>query len=76
MHIKHLNQPSQELSTSCEPNIQESQPPKPNYFAHIARSLPATSVFKTKSAVGTHWLLVLRLGERLSGCWRAIITIK
>src|SRR4028119_1264470 len=37
MHIKHLNQPSQELSTSCEPNIQESQPPKPNYFARIAR---------------------------------------
>src|SRR4028119_2430785 len=37
MHIKHLNQSSPELSTSCEPNIQGSQPSKPNYFAHIAR---------------------------------------
>src|SRR4028119_2146639 len=37
MHIKHLNQPSQKLSTSCEPNIQENEPPKPNYFARIAR---------------------------------------
>src|SRR4028119_1225774 len=44
MHIKHLNQPSQELSTSCEPNIQESQPPKPNYFAHIARSFGNLSI--------------------------------
>src|SRR4028118_1971177 len=44
MHIKHLNQPSQELSTSCEPNIQESQPAKPNYFAHIARSFGNLSI--------------------------------
>lgn len=44
MHIKHLNQPSQKLSTSWEPNIQESQPPKPNYFAQIARSFGNLSI--------------------------------
>ncbi|MEG4805649.1 ATP-binding protein [Microcoleus sp. ARI1-B5] len=37
MQLKHLNQPSQELPTSCEDNIEESQPPQPNYFAQIAR---------------------------------------
>ncbi|MBD1814678.1 ATP-binding protein [Microcoleus vaginatus DQ-U2] len=44
MQLKHLNQPSQELSTSCEHNIKETQPPKPNYFAHIARSLGNLSI--------------------------------
>jgi two-component system, NtrC family, sensor kinase len=37
MQLKHLNQPSQELPTSCEDNIEESQPPQPNYFSQIAR---------------------------------------
>ncbi|MEG4088636.1 ATP-binding protein [Microcoleus sp. Pol12B4] len=44
MQLKHLNQPSQELSTSCEHKIKESQPLKPNYFAHIARSLGNLSI--------------------------------
>ena len=44
MQLKHLNQPSQELSTSCEHNIKDSQPPKPNYFAHIARSFRNLSI--------------------------------
>ncbi|UNU23561.1 sensor histidine kinase [Microcoleus vaginatus] len=44
MQVKHLNQPSQELSTSCEHNIKDSQPPKPNYFAHIARSFGNLSI--------------------------------
>ncbi|MEG4421484.1 ATP-binding protein [Microcoleus sp. LAD1_D5] len=44
MQLKHLNQPSQELSTSCERNIKESQPLKPNYFAHIARSFRNLSI--------------------------------
>ncbi|WP_445240811.1 HAMP domain-containing protein [Microcoleus vaginatus] len=44
MQLKHLNQPSQELSTSCEHNIKETQPPKLNYFAHIARSLGNLSI--------------------------------
>ncbi|MEG4251773.1 ATP-binding protein [Microcoleus sp. Pol10D4] len=44
MQLKHLNQPSQELSTSCEHNIKETQPPKPNYFAHIARSFRNLSI--------------------------------
>ncbi|TAF53962.1 MAG: HAMP domain-containing protein [Oscillatoriales cyanobacterium] len=37
MQLKHLNQPSQELPTSCEDNVEESQPPKPNYLSQIAR---------------------------------------
>ncbi|MEG5159970.1 ATP-binding protein [Microcoleus sp. AT3-A2] len=44
MHLKHLNQPSQELSTSCEHHIKETQPPKPYYFAHIARSFRNLSI--------------------------------
>ncbi|HSF75963.1 MAG TPA: ATP-binding protein [Microcoleus sp.] len=44
MQLKHLNQPSQELSTSCEHNIKDIQPPKPNYFAHIARSFRNLSI--------------------------------
>ncbi|MEG4168230.1 MULTISPECIES: ATP-binding protein [unclassified Microcoleus] len=44
MQLKHLNQPSQELSTSCEHNIKETQPPKPNYFADIARSFGNLSI--------------------------------
>ncbi|MEG5033610.1 ATP-binding protein [Microcoleus sp. AT3-D2] len=44
MHLKHLNQPSQELSTSCEHHIKETQPPKPNYFADIARSFRNLSI--------------------------------
>ncbi|MEG4486475.1 ATP-binding protein [Microcoleus sp. D2_18a_B4] len=44
MQIKHLNQPSQELSTSCEHNIKDTQPPKPNYFADIARSFRNLSI--------------------------------
>ncbi|MEG4029645.1 MULTISPECIES: ATP-binding protein [unclassified Microcoleus] len=44
MQLKHLNQPSQELSTSCEHNIKETQPPKPNYFTHIARSFRNLSI--------------------------------
>ncbi|MEG4986651.1 ATP-binding protein [Microcoleus sp. BR0-C5] len=44
MQLKHLNQPSQELSTSCEHNIKETQPPKPNYFGHIARSFRNLSI--------------------------------
>lgn len=44
MQLKHLNQPSQELSTSCEHNIKDSQPAKPNYFAHIARSFGNLSI--------------------------------
>lgn len=44
MQLKHLNQPSQELSTSCEHHIKETQPPKPNYFAHIARSFRNLSI--------------------------------
>ncbi|MBC6435696.1 HAMP domain-containing protein [Nostoc sp. HG1] len=37
MQLKHHNQASQELPTSWEHNIKESGPPKPNYFAQIAR---------------------------------------
>ncbi|MEG3929810.1 MULTISPECIES: ATP-binding protein [unclassified Microcoleus] len=44
MQLKPLNQPSQELSTSCEHKIKETQPPKPNYFAHIARSFRNLSI--------------------------------
>ncbi|MEG4106306.1 ATP-binding protein [Microcoleus sp. S13_C5] len=44
MQLKHLNQPSQDLSTSCEHNIKETQPPKPHYFAHIARSFGNLSI--------------------------------
>ncbi|MEG4273301.1 MULTISPECIES: ATP-binding protein [unclassified Microcoleus] len=44
MQLKPLNQPSQELSTSCEHKIKEIQPPKPNYFAHIARSFRNLSI--------------------------------
>ncbi|MEG4960779.1 MULTISPECIES: HAMP domain-containing sensor histidine kinase [unclassified Microcoleus] len=44
MQLKHLNQPSQELSTSCEHNIKESQPAKPHYFARIARSFGNLSI--------------------------------
>jgi two-component system, NtrC family, sensor kinase len=44
MQLKHLNQPSQELSTSCEHHLKETQPPKPNYFAHIARPFRNLSI--------------------------------
>jgi two-component system, NtrC family, sensor kinase len=37
MQIKHHNQASQALPTSCDNNIKESQPPQPNYFTQIAR---------------------------------------
>jgi len=38
MQLKHHNQASQELPTSCEyNNIKEIGSPKPNYFAQIAR---------------------------------------
>ena len=44
MQYKHLNQPSEELPTSCEHNIKESQPPRQNYFAKIARSFGNLSI--------------------------------
>lgn len=44
MQIKHLNQPSQEIPTSCEHNIKESPPPRQNYFAKIARSFGNLSI--------------------------------
>ena len=37
MQLKHHNQASQALPTSCDHNIKESQPPQPNYFTQIAR---------------------------------------
>ena len=68
MHIKHLNQPSQELSTSCEPNIQESQPPKPNYFDHIARSLGNLSIHD-KICRGYALALCVAIGGTAIGLW-------
>ena len=68
MHIKHLNQPSQELSTSCEPNIQESQPPKPNYFAHIARSFGNLSIHD-KICRGYALALCVAIGGTAVGLW-------
>ena len=44
MQLKHHNQASQELPTSFEYNIKESDPPKPNYFAQIARSFSNLSI--------------------------------
>ncbi|MEG4502079.1 ATP-binding protein [Microcoleus sp. F6_B4] len=44
MQLKHLNQPSQTLPTSCEHNIKDSQPPKLNYLAQIARSFGNLSI--------------------------------
>ncbi|MEG4531991.1 ATP-binding protein [Microcoleus sp. D2_18a_D3] len=44
MQLKHLNQPSKDLSTSCEHHIKDSQPPQPNYFADIARSFRNLSI--------------------------------
>ncbi len=44
MQLKHHNQASQELPTSCEYNIKEIRPPKPNYFAQIARCFGNLSI--------------------------------
>ena len=44
MQLKHLNQSSQEIPTSCEHNIKESHPPKPNYFVQIASSFGNLSI--------------------------------
>ena len=44
MQIKHQNQPSQESPASSEHHTKESQPPQPNYFAHIARSFGNLSI--------------------------------
>jgi two-component system NtrC family sensor kinase len=61
MQLKHLNQPSQELSTSCEHKIKESHPLKPNYFAHIARSLGNLSI-RDKISSGYALALCVAIG--------------
>ncbi|MEG4284687.1 ATP-binding protein [Microcoleus sp. A006_D1] len=44
MQLKHHNQASQELPTSCEYNIKEIRPPKPNYFDRLARCFGNLSI--------------------------------
>ncbi|MEG4232333.1 ATP-binding protein [Microcoleus sp. Pol11C3] len=66
MQLKHLNQPSQELSTSCEHNIKESQPLKPNYFAHIAHSLGNLSI-RDKISSGYALALCVAIGGTTVG---------
>ncbi|MEG4851969.1 ATP-binding protein [Microcoleus sp. B5-D4] len=66
MQLKPLNQPSQELSTSCEHHIKESQPLKPNYFAHIARSLGNLSI-RDKISSGYALALCVAIGGTTVG---------
>lgn len=66
MQLKHLNQPSQELSTSCEHHIKESQPLKPNYFAHIAHSLGNLSI-RDKISSGYALALCVAIGGTTIG---------
>ncbi|MEG4215970.1 ATP-binding protein [Microcoleus sp. Pol14C6] len=66
MQLKHLNQPSQELSTSCEHNIKETQALKPNYFANIAHSLGNLSI-RDKISSGYALALCVAIGGTTIG---------
>lgn len=66
MQLKHLNQPSKKLPTSCEHNAKESQLPKPNYFAHIARSFRNLSI-RDKICGGYALALLVAIGGTTVG---------
>ncbi|MEG4210049.1 ATP-binding protein [Microcoleus sp. S13_B4] len=66
MQIKHQNQPSQELSTSCEHNIKDSPPLKLNYFAHIAYSLGNLTI-RDKISSGYALALCVAIGGTTLG---------